>query len=307
MAHHRVYFGQGAQVLRTVPHKNGPVVVSSATYAIYNPRYLSGDANHVLVAAGTAATMDTVSTTLSNVAGRIGADRKTITVTTTVGMAAGRQYLLRAPNGTEEVVKAHAILSGTQLVALSEIGGDFPTGSTIRGIEVSATFPADPANDDENLGDIPWLIVWVFNGIASPIQEPIYLERGEENQLASLDDLKELDPYVSTVGGNRISPERALARAHKDFRLDLMLAGANESEMVTADIGQNAVLYRAAELVFQHGDENDRYKSEIYGKRYTAIVTALQVGAKKPKILVLDKDQAATPINPAELFGFFGF
>lgn len=308
MATHRAYFGRGDQPLRTIPHRDGrPVRVSAATYGIFDARFGNGSSDHVVVAEGTAATIDATSTTLTAKAGRNAGDRRTLTVVSTVGVTPGHTYLLTAPNGIVELVRIAAVPSATTLLAGAELRGDLPTGTILRGVEVTATFPALEADDDANLDGLPWIVVWSIDGFA-PLRETIHLERGEEAQLATLDDLRELDPTLSIVGGDRIGPELALARAHRDLRTDLQLAGASESDMLLGPIGRDACLYRAAYLCTHHDDNEAAIKkAAFYMDRYQELRTALQVGAKRPEVVALDKANSnAKATNPARLFVRYG-
>lgn len=309
MALHRVYYNKGAQTLTTIPHRRGaPVVVASATYAVLDSRYGVDSDEHVVVAAGTAATVDAVSTTLTARAGRVAADRHAVTLTSTAGVVVGHQYAVTSPAGNVELVRVVAVVSATVLRTAAEIRGDFATGSTFKGIEVSGTFPADPAADEDNLDAEAYVVVWTIPGLP-PLRESVFIERGEEGQLATLDDLAELDPHIPLAGGDRVSPATALARAHKDFRVDLMLAGVSEADLLTGPIGRDAVCYRAAELCFAHGDDPvSERKATQYRERYQELRAAIVVGVKKPQVVALDKsDETTQPVNPAILFYGFGF
>lgn len=306
MATHRVYFDKGAQPIRTVPHRDGrPVRVTAATYGIFDARFGDSSSDHVVVAEGTAATVDSVSTTLSAKAGRGATDRRTITVASTAGISAGRTYLLQAPSGVVELVRIATVASGTSLLAGTEIRGDFPAASTLKGVEVAATFPGSEADDESNLDGMPWVVVWTIDGFP-PLRETIHLERGEEALLASLDDLRELDPTLSVTGGDRIDPALALARAHRDLRTDLLMAGASESDMLLGPIGRDAVTYRAAALcTMSNDDEVSKTKVAFYLDRYAKLIAAIKVGAEKPQVVALD--QASNAKAPSKAAAFISF
>ena len=309
MALHRVYFNKGAQALTTIPHTAGsPVRVASATYEIIDTRYGVDSDEHVVVAAGTAATVDATSTTLTARAGRGAGDRKLVTVVSTAGVTTGHQYVLTSTVGAVELVRVVEVVSATVLRTAAEIRGEYLTGSTLKGIEVSATFPADPAADEDNLDHDAWAVIWTLPGLP-PIRESVFLEHGEEGQLATLDDLAELDPMIPLAGGDRVSPATALARAHKDLRVDLQLAGVNESDLLAGPIGRDAVAYRAAMLCFSHDDSDvGREKKKDYHQRYQQLLNGLIIGAKKPQVVALDKvDETAQQTSPATMFYGFGF
>lgn len=311
MATHRIYYSKGAQPLVTVPHRDGrPVRVTAGTYGIFDTRYPESSEDHVLVAAGTAASVDAVSTTLAAKAGRNAQDHRALSLASTAGMLPGHSYLLEAADGKAELVRIVSVPNATTALAIAEIRGDYPSASTLKGVEVSASFPSGAANDEDSIRNrdgMPWIIVWAFSGFP-PLRESIFMERGEESLLATLDDLRELDPYLSNVGGDRIEPSLALARAHRDFRTDLMLAGASEADYLSGPIGRDAVVYRAAALALQHSDdESSQRRAEAYEKRYQEIRASLQIGSKKPQVTTLDKTQeSAEAINPAALFLPFG-
>jgi len=309
MATHRVYFGKGAQTLTTIPHRAGsPLRVASGTYSILDTRYGVDSDEHEVVAAGTAATVDATSTTLTARAGRVAADRRALTLTSTTGVTAGHQYIVTNPAGAVELVRIDAVVSATVLRTATEVRGDFATGSTFKGIEVTGTFPADPAADEDNLDQESFLVVWTLPGLP-PLRESVFVERGEEGLLATLDDLTELDPMIPLAGGDRVSPATALARAHKDFRTDLQLADVSEADLLTGPIGRDAVTYRAAFLVFQHGDDPvSERKAKGYEARYQQLLNGIIVGAKKPGVVALDKrEESAQASNPATLLWGFGF
>lgn len=306
MTAHRVYFGKGSQTIRTVPHRAGrPVRVASATFGIFDVRYGDDSADHVLVAAGTAGTLDSASTTTTALAGRRATDRRVLTVADSAAFSAGRRYLIEAADGRAELVRIVAVPSGTVLLAAAEIVGDYPTGSTLRGVEVAATFPGGAADDEENLDGMPWVVAWSFPDLP-PLRESIHLERGEEMQLATLDDLAQLDPMLVRVGGDRMEPSLALAQAHRDFRTDLALAGANEADIIAGPIGRDAVTYLAAFHALKgSNDDSARRRAEDYKARYQELRTAMQVGREKPDVVALDREQQSRTVNPASLFRLY--
>jgi hypothetical protein len=306
MTSHRVYFGKGEQTIRTVPHRAGrPVRVGSATFGIFDARYGVDSADHVLVAAGTIASLDTASTTTTALAGRRATDRRVLTVADSASFTAGRRYLLEAADGRAELVRVVAVPSGTAILAAAEILGDYATGSTLRGAEVAATFPAIAADDEDNLDGMPWIVAWTFPDLP-PLRESIHLERGEELLLATIDDLAQLDPMLVRIGGDRMEPALALAQAHRDFRTDLALAGANEADFLAGPIGRDAVTYLAAHHALKSSnDESARRRAEDYKARYQELRTALQVGRDKPEVVALDREQQTRTVNPASLFRMY--
>lgn len=302
MPSHRVYFGKGDQVIRTIPHRDKrPVRVESGTYAIYDARFGDVSSDHIVVAPGTAAAISSVSTVLTAKAGRNANDRHAVTVSATADITAGRTFLLTSPAGHAQTITVASVVSGTALLAANEIRGDFPTGSTLQGVEVSATFPAIEA-DDDNLDNLPYVVVWDFPGLP-PLRDSIFLQRAEEGLAASLDDLLELDSSISNVGGDRRVAETALARAHKDLRTEMLMAGANESDMLLGPIGRDAVLNRAAVYCWMNStDEHAKAKVAFFHDRWTKLVGSLKLGAEKPQVVTLALDTANKVAQKAASF-----
>lgn len=308
MPAHRVYFDKGDQTLYFALHRDGaPMRVSGATYAIHDTRFDVSSDDYTIVPPGTAATLDTVSTVLTTKAGKGTEDKKIVTVSSTAGITPFRKYILTSPQGRVEEIRVAAVTSATQLLASKGIQEEFPLGSTFKGFELSATFPSTAADDSDKLDGFSWVIVWTIAGHA-PYREPIHLERGEEAQLATLDDLKELDPHVSNLG---VDVAQALSRAHKTFRVDILAHGANESDMLTGPIGVDAVVNLAAHYCYRNlGDEGgiEQKLADQYLERYKTLLSHIVVGATKPQVVNLNKvDGTAEKRNPATLFRPYGF
>jgi len=306
---HRVYYGRGDQALVTVPHRGGqPVRVSSATYAILDTRHGADSADHTIVAPGTAATVDPFSTTTTARAGRGAEDRRALALVGTAGLALGHLYLLEGAAGQAELVTIAAVPGGTTARTAAEIRGDYSTGATLRGVEVSATFPAVEADDDDHLDRLPFLVVWSFAGLP-PLREAVFCERGEETQLATLADLLLLEPSLSRSGGDRVDPAAALGRAHLDLRTALQCAGASESDVLTGSIGRDFCIYRAAYLcLLDSEDPGVARKLEHYKAMADTLQTSLIVGRAKGDVVAVDKaPETHAAENPAALFRPFGY
>lgn len=307
MASHRVYFNAGDQALVTIPHRRGaPVRVTAGTYQIVDTRYGIDSAEHVVVAAGTAATTDATSTVLTAKAGRGTPDDRALTLASTAGLEVGRQYILDGADGRAETVRIAAIPSVTAARTAAAVRNAFAAGSTLRGVEVRGEFPAAAAADDDNLSsDAAFMVIWSFADLP-PLREMIHLERGEESLLATLDDLRELDGGLARTGDDAGDPAAALARAHKDLRVDLQLVNVSESDLLTGPIGRDAVCYRAAYHLAEH--IRDDRRAARYEARYKQLLAGLTVGSKKEEVVALTKrEQAATHANPATRFYGWGF
>lgn len=301
---HRLAFGQGAQVVRTVPLQGGrAVVVASADFAICDLRHSADDAEHELESGS--ATVDSVSTTLAAAAGRGSADPRSLVVASATGIAAGRRYLLTS-GGRSELVKVEAI-DGTTLRLAATLGSYFASGSTLRGVELSATVPTDVTADDDHIGAPHLAVRWIPVGLA-PWQEQIFLERVAPSPPITPEAVLELDATLANFAGKGATVADALAMALEDFRVDLLIANLSDSDVLAGPIGQSAVRYRAAYHLLKHSsDESAVRRAEAYSKRYEELRAALLVGKDKAKVTHTDADSRAQPPSIRSLFNAGGW
>lgn len=255
----RVLYGKGAQTLRLVPidQQGRPRVCTAATYALVDLRLSETSDDREVVAAGTAATVDSVSTTTTAAAGYGAANPRLVSLTSLTGVAVGRRYLLRGTTGGEELVTVAEIVSGGVLVE-SQITAAFATGSAFLGLEVAVVFPADEANDEDEVeaGGGPYAFDLAFTGITPAYQRFLcWIDRTTSQVLATVADVLELEQTVGAVAGKRMSIPAAISRAAKDMQTEQLVAGVDASRFLLGEVGRDYQTYRAAGLLLQHGDE----------------------------------------------------
>lgn len=275
----RVLYGAGAQDLRVVPvdQQGRPRLVTSAEYRLVDLRRSEDDDERVIVDT-TAATVDTVSTTTTAAAGFQASNPRAVSLTSTNGIAVGRRYLLRPTAGGEELVTVAEVVSGG-VVLEAPIGGRFATGSSFLGVEVTCSFPAVEANDEDQVedGGGPYALDLVYVGITPSRQRYIvWLDRNTFSVPATLADVVELEQTILAIAGQRMRVEVALSRAAKDLRRELQLAGVDASRYETGDVGRDYCTYRAAQIVLQHATKEDVQKrAETHGQVAQQIVSTI--------------------------------
>lgn len=296
MSNQRVVYGQGAQVLRSIAMDvmGAAVVPTSATYTIVDRRYGDTDAAYIVVSS-TAATLDAVSTTLTAKSGRSSVDPSLLTLASVVGIVEGRRYLLANATGERELVTVRAVQAATHTVRLaSEPEHGYPTGSTLRGLELAATFPALAANDEQSLS-ARFAIIWTFVGVdVAPMVETIELVRPQAAPYATLADLVAFDSTLSTKQASRLDLSTCIAVATRQYMTDLRLAGIDPTSHYAGEIGTDAIIHLAGYHALKSDqDEVSVRKAEAYLTRYNELRAALSSGKDKPGVSDIDKQSGA--------------
>jgi hypothetical protein len=305
----RVLYGKGAQTLRVVPvdQQGRPRVASAATYGIVDLRRSETDTEREIVAAGTAGTLDGVSTTTAAAAGFGTANPSKVALASTVGIEVGRHYLLRAAAGGEELVTVEEI--GTGFVITGEIAKTFASGSAFLGIEVAATFPADEANDEDEVqnGGGPYALDMIFTGCTPQHQRfLVWLDRTTFRVPATIDDVLELEQTLASGAGRRVKIERALSRAAKDMQTELQLAGIDATRYLLGEVGRDYCVYRAAALVLETlPSEGASARATKHSERAAHLIATIIQGKPDGVASPRRSDDTADPGRSMEARGLF--
>lgn len=164
LGYHDVLYLGGAQTLVHVP----PGRVSSATVQIEDLTQDEEGADRFILAAG-AATVDSHNVTTTADAGAGEADPRLLThagASPTVGYS----YALVSTTGAYEIFEVAAVTS-TTVRAKAPFSDVYPSGSAIRGVQLSCSFPALSANDEDLFdGNPPLRVRWTYTFEGRPYQ-----------------------------------------------------------------------------------------------------------------------------------------
>lgn len=286
--HHQVIHGQGAQTLRTVPvNAHGrPTVVTACTYRIVDLRLGEDDPLREIVAAGTPATIDATSTTSDAACGRGTANARKIPVTSTVGFQQGRRYLITLADGTREMFVCEGI--GTSyLTPRDELARQYATGATVRGLEVSGTFPALVADDDEKIEDGeggPYAIDWSWDLDPSPRRELVWIIRQPDSLLVTEEDVLSIDSSLTATTGNRVQISTAIRQAAAEVRVHLQLHQIDPDNFHAPSALRLAVAYRACwHLVRIMKGEENQARAETYQTESQKYLDSITIGQPPEK------------------------
>lgn len=153
---HDVLYLGGAQTLRHVP----PGRVASATCQIEDLTQDEEGDDRFILAAG-AATVDSYNVATTADAGAGEADPRLLTHAGAAATA-GRSYVIESTTGEYEVFEAAAVTS-TTVRARVPFSGFYPSGSAIRGVELSCSFPSLAAADETLFdGNPPLRVRWTY-------------------------------------------------------------------------------------------------------------------------------------------------
>lgn len=298
--HHQIIYGAGSQTIRTVPvNRHGrPTVVTACTYRIVDLRRGEDDAEREVVAAGTAATIDTTSTTSSAACGRGTQYARRIPVASTTGFVAGRRYLITLADGTREMWVCEGIGTG-YLIPRDELSRQYASGATVRGLEVSGVFPSGTADDETHIEDGeggPYAVDWSWDLDPSPRRELIWIIRQPDSLLVTEEEVLAIDPTLTATTGSRVSLATAIRQASMEVRVHLQLHQIDPDNFHAGAALKLAVAYRAAWHIvrLQKGDENQE-RSQVYKDESQKLMDSITIGIPPEKSVKVSPSTDTAP------------
>jgi hypothetical protein len=151
---HRIVFGKTGQVLEHLPARP----VSSATYVVEDLGEPLDGADREL--ASGSATISGVSLTTDAAAGPREADPRKVQVASTTGATTGPWWIEDA-SGIGELVVVIGVTSGDSLLARDHLLRSYASGSTIKPLAITASFP-DAVAADEDMLEQQLRVVWTY-------------------------------------------------------------------------------------------------------------------------------------------------
>lgn len=286
---HQVITGAGAQAIRTVPvNAHGrPTVVTACTYRIVDLRKGEGDPEREVVAAGTAATIDATSSSTTATCGKGTVNARKIPVQSTVGFIAGRRYLITLADGTRELVVCETIGAGGYIIPRDELSRAYASGATLRGVEVSGTFPSLVADNEENIEDGqggPYAVDWTWDLDPSPRREIVWIIRQPDSLFCTEEDVLSIDPSLAATTGQRIQIPTAIRQAAMEVRVQLQLHQIDPDNFHAGDALKLAVLYRTCwHLTRLLTGEQNQARAEVYQTEAQKYLDNLTIGQPPAK------------------------
>lgn len=305
----RVVYGLGNQSVRVVPQSRDgrPVRVTGATYALVDLQRSIGDTAREVVAPGTAATVDTYDQALTATAGANANDARKVSVTPTTGLAVGRSYWLRNASGDGEVVVIDSIVADSFVRTRTPLLKTYPaTTSRLQGLEVSVTFPAVEANNEEYLkggrGSI-YAFDLTFTGDARPTQRVMceVVRDAGLGSLCSTQDVLALEPQVGAIVGDRIDLNTIIVGATDEFRMWAKVRGLRPDGEHYGDAGRYCVLWLACSRLLQYSDQlHTRERGLGYQEKALGLIAQLAQGNVSGVVKPTESTDTAAPARALE-------
>lgn len=255
---HEIIFENTSQTLVHIP----PVRVASATYLIERMNVAQENADRTI--AGGSATLDTASEAITAAAGPSQVDATKMSMADTTGFSVGNFYAIQhgASTGVEETFECIAVSSNAYILAAHPLSQDYPiTTSTVKGIQLTASFPdATAADEDYIKGPYPIRVIWEYalNGVTLPFQEQVEIVRykGSDLDLAQcVADVKDMWPNIEAISERKGTNAILKAATLTQRRIEVKLKAKNDEPLLflTGEQGRWAMMWGAMKFLAQFG------------------------------------------------------
>jgi hypothetical protein len=242
---HRVLYNESSQTLRHVPSER----VTSATYVIEDLTKSLGSSDREL--ASGSATVDGLSLTTDAAAGSNTATPDRVPVSSTTGAAAGDVCVIVDPSGFPwEAFTVEGLEADDYLKTRHPIVGEYPSGSAVYGVLVSAAFPDVAAADEQYVyEDWPLRVTWEYTigGDTVKVNEPIRVvrQRDGESPIHRVEELlRDGYPEISEMLYRGNSLRRYVQFCEQDLRARMLAKGVRPDRFSGGEQYAQALMYR---------------------------------------------------------------
>lgn len=261
-AHVCLLFGVTGQTLEFYPPDAellGQGAAAAATVTVWAGTQPNSDTPKI---GPSAATLDSVSTTVASASGYSQGDPRRLNVTSSAGFAVGRRYLLQSATGQREIIVPRAVATG--VVDLEQdLAYDYTTAATVVGVRQTLAVPDPFVQLESNLnvygyatlfgevperGDAPpYRVLWSYatGGVTQNAWTTFDLQRKRARANLSIVDLREILPDVAhyewlVQRGQNFDPQ--LSAAEKCVAIEARIAGYNPNAIIDPMIWDQIVL-----------------------------------------------------------------
>lgn len=225
---------------------------SGATARIVDLDYTEDESDDLrIVLATSAATVDSLSTTTTAIAGVRTADPRKVPITAGVPVV-GVSYAISSAGNTEAFVVDR--IDSLNIYAREALRFQHASGATVTGLRVSATFPSGRANDATELDRrATYGVDWTFTGTTgkSPVRTLCRIERRAVAVRATVSDLFLAAPRLEGMNRERNLLDKHIVHADEEITALLEHRGDQVANRDDGKVAKMAVVWRALELAYR--------------------------------------------------------
>jgi len=279
-----VIFGAGAQEVEAYALDNARHVVApdTATATIVDLSRLEDDTNRIVLATGPA-TIDPATATTTASAGLRARDQRQLQLDALpAGLVVGRRYRVSDGAGADVFTLDRIDAAGLAVYARDPFRFDYDAGAALTGLRVSVEFPAEVADDEDQLHwRRPFGVDWTFDGVDGPprARTVVTIERIARSGYASVGDITRIDSQLAAIHGDRVKPESAIEQGELEMVLRMQARGYAPEQLLNNPYMTQAVAWRAVELIYRllgpKHEERARWANAEYEKHADSVILGI--------------------------------
>lgn len=279
----RVVYGEGAHTAYFVPRDDQyrVIAVADATYEILDLRRGESDSERTIVSAS-AATVDSVSTTLDASAGPgTGADY-TVPLTATTSIVVGHTYRIQSGAESEAVI-VQGIDSGASVLTLGPLQRDWSSGAAFVGCELSCSIPVGLTDDEdqiESIGAGPFVVIWRYTHAGRDYVMPtqFFLSRYSVVPPVTEAEIAAANPPLAETYGGTTRLAQAIRVAHQDYLADLEAMRIDPHHTLLGDVSRKAVRCLTQAYLEDWRGPTREAVAERHRKSYESMIDRIRLG-----------------------------
>lgn len=260
--------------------------------------------------------VDTATEAITADAGPTEVDSRSVSVASTTGFVVGHTYEIVSATGDRELVRLSGLVTDADLVFEHALLGTYPSGSTVRGVEL-VTAAIDPLvlqDEQRVVGDWPMRIVWTYPD-GSRYQEGVRIVREDRHDqlvAAVIRDIRDTFPDVDTRmerhGRDTLMPHVSVAL--RQFRGDLLTRGIRAEELLAGDKAHWAIVWRVLWHLARlgnapatgDGSPTATEWAEYCRAEYEKFWQSLMVGQGGPEVLPIEPVSSTAPASTDDTY-----
>jgi hypothetical protein len=297
---HQILLNGTSQTLEHVPAG----YVSAATFVLEDLAYSIGDASRMLASGSCTAASWSLTTSAS--AGPTASNGRRLSTAATTGATVGAPAVVTAADGSREVIEIAAVSSASYVEASATLAATYASGSTVKGILLTAAVPdLVAANEDLLEQQHPIRIVWSYtlDGVKHRVQHAVEFTRhtGADVDVGStLISLSVLYPDIATRLPDGARWNALVTELTRSIRVDLRARNVDPERLMLGDAGVELLMLRAVEhaayLGWAPGSQDPVEFYRLAHARYRERFEALTTGVAGRGVI---ESRIATDTSPA--------